>query len=882
MQTNDTHTSKNENLPNNSLKYHQNAAWPCMRGNLQNNGCYLPQSMAELSPRKESPFAPYHLATSNAIFSTPIIDENDYIYIGSGDHIFYKIDPFSRKIIWQQAQEEVIDCAACIDASGNIYSPGCDAKLHAYSPDGKELWTFNVLQNRKKNQLSMSPNYWFEGNIQIGPDGAIYVVNDDFFLYKLDSHGEQIWNFQTGFLIWACPSFNVALNHVYVAGFDHVFYAINSTTGKLCWKRNLHGSMVSSPAIGSDGTIFQGSFSGKMVALSPNKGNRIWELDTKSHIYASAAVSPNNIIYFGSSNGLFYAVDGSTGNVVWTYFIGEAIRSSAAIGADPEQKSAYLVYFGGGDGQIYALDPDGNTRWIYNTLHLRETVDYPNINASIALGKQGLATASSTGDIIWIPYDHYLRSDSPAIRKTHPYLVDHASLFQDMSNFQEKRLALWHRVSPGGITKTIPIKQEDPPGALIPSNNLTLRLLEHYPEYIKPVKIVPESIKLQFDPPISHDVHLQSDNQTLHVIFHNLLPVGDFSLTISLSYIDYTEKNHTISQKLDFNVSKDDTPDFFSTAETHPTMRIVKMAVPFPTIVPSLDQIGLASLNIPFAIVDTDPTTQKFIAWGVQNFGEVGVPQQRLSLYGFTGFVEGSYFQMVAKNCLFEITALNLPLNEFRLRGQILPTGEVATGASLVLNKSMGQHIIKTIKEMGSNSPLSTKTFRNHLKKYGIFQFLRALWKFIPATIRQIRDIWGTWRLLNHHEDMIGVGTYSIDPLREADLNLSSKIPPSAEIRPNEILFHCSRDRIRYQVKSPWLSKHPEFPLSILVIDTSKYEVVPINYSALLHKSIKNDVVTLELSLSKIQLDSQSQYKTFIFANLEKLNENLFPTSLLS
>ena len=51
--------------------------------------------------------------------------------------------------------------------------------------------------------------------------------------------------------------------------------------------------------------------------------------------------------------------DGDVPAVVYT---GDAIRCSAVLGPDPERKAPYLVYIGGGNGLIYALDPDGQRR----------------------------------------------------------------------------------------------------------------------------------------------------------------------------------------------------------------------------------------------------------------------------------------------------------------------------------------------------------------------------------------------------------------------------------------------------------------------------------------------------------------------------------------
>ena len=63
----------------------------------------------------------------------------------------------------------------------------------------------------------------------------------------------------------------------------------------------------SSPAIGSDGTIYFGSFDTKVYALGAD-GTKKWEFDAGSLIFSSPAIAVDGLIYIGSHGGKIYAL----------------------------------------------------------------------------------------------------------------------------------------------------------------------------------------------------------------------------------------------------------------------------------------------------------------------------------------------------------------------------------------------------------------------------------------------------------------------------------------------------------------------------------------------------------------------------------------------
>ncbi len=112
-----------------------------------------------------------------------------------------------------------------------------------------------------------------------------------------------------------------------------------------------------------------------------------------------------------------YCVDTENGAVRWSVEAGSPIWSSASVGIDPEHSASYLLYVGTSAGPVIAFDPSGNRRWSYQPRDVRSD-RLSGVNASFALGKSGLATGTIAGDILYIPYDSYLRRTADKDRWT--------------------------------------------------------------------------------------------------------------------------------------------------------------------------------------------------------------------------------------------------------------------------------------------------------------------------------------------------------------------------------------------------------------------------------------------------------------------------------
>jgi len=149
------------------------------------------------------------------------------------------------------------------------------------------------------------------------------------------------------------------------------------------WTFHTNGEVISSPAV-VNGVVYVGSNDGNLYAIDQQTGSQKWKFQTGARITSSPAVV-NGLVYFNSYDGNFYAVETATGKPKWKFrnagerrYAATHLHGSVPEGETmPDAFDVYLsspaiwnstVYFGSGDGNIYALDaPTGAIKWKFKT-----------------------------------------------------------------------------------------------------------------------------------------------------------------------------------------------------------------------------------------------------------------------------------------------------------------------------------------------------------------------------------------------------------------------------------------------------------------------------------------------------------------------------------
>ena len=170
----------------------------------------------------------------------------------------------------------------------------------------------------------------------------------------------------------ALVMFDATAGTTYYFVIDHTTTSSGSPGGEFIltlndalWEYPALNEITSSPAVGTDGTVYFGAGSGDdddtNVYAVTSAGTKKWSVSTGESgiIGASPAIGTDGTVYIGGTDKILYALDGSTGSRKWTFTAGTAISSTAAIGTDG------TVYFRD-DAKLYALSSTGSLRWTFD------------------------------------------------------------------------------------------------------------------------------------------------------------------------------------------------------------------------------------------------------------------------------------------------------------------------------------------------------------------------------------------------------------------------------------------------------------------------------------------------------------------------------------
>ena len=201
------------------------------------------------------------------------------------------------------------------------------------------------------------------------------------------------WKFHTNGSVFSSPA--VAGGVVYVGSSDGILYAVGIESGTLKWKFFTGSRVASSPAV-DGGVVFFASYDGNFYAVDTATGKKKWSFNTAGerrfagkHLHGSVPMaetmpdpfdfylsSPtvwNGVVYFGSGDGNVYALDEASGTLKWKFQTGDVVHASPAI-ADG------ALFIGSWDSYFYALDAaTGNEKWRF------KTGEDPNIHNQVGI-----------------------------------------------------------------------------------------------------------------------------------------------------------------------------------------------------------------------------------------------------------------------------------------------------------------------------------------------------------------------------------------------------------------------------------------------------------------------------------------------------------------
>jgi len=201
------------------------------------------------------------------------------------------------------------------------------------------------------------------------------------------------WKLKLGDSIISTPTIGEDRT-IYIGSRDNCLNAINPD-GTLLWKFETGMWVDGKPCIGDDGTIYVGSRDYYLYAVNPD-GSLKWSFQTGNEVFSSPTIGEDGTIYVGSVDGYFYALN-PDGTLKWNYSADDSIWSSPCFGLDG------TIYFGSQDYNLYALNQDGTLKWKYATDYIIWGSPRIDENGTIYIGScdKYLHAVNPDGSVKW-------------------------------------------------------------------------------------------------------------------------------------------------------------------------------------------------------------------------------------------------------------------------------------------------------------------------------------------------------------------------------------------------------------------------------------------------------------------------------------------------
>ncbi len=249
------------------------------------------------------------LLIENGIAGSPLIGFNNWIYWGSQNGRFYGWDRDTGSLFFrifdiekdESGQIDPIVSSPAQSLDGTVYIISQRGFLYGINPDFSLTFELPFVAG---GDVISSP--------AIGVDGTIYFGSLDSNLYAVLPGGELKWKFLTGGAILSSPAIDKD-GTIYVGSDDGNVYAINDDgLGSPVEKwRLLVGEEIAgaSPSIGKNGTIYIGTGGEFPRLLAITKDGLLkWCTDTENGITSTPAIAEDGTIFAGSFDGKVYAL----------------------------------------------------------------------------------------------------------------------------------------------------------------------------------------------------------------------------------------------------------------------------------------------------------------------------------------------------------------------------------------------------------------------------------------------------------------------------------------------------------------------------------------------------------------------------------------------
>jgi outer membrane protein assembly factor BamB len=278
------------------------------------------------------------------------------VIVGLGEGNVVAVDAWQGTELYKTTEStDPYHSSAAISSDGmTAYIGNSNGSVYAFDAHGARSWVRKPYPDTLSGEdMGATPAI----------DGAsIYVAGEAGYVIKLTDNGTSpaiVWTRLLTSEAYASPAITAA--GIVVADDSGYVYILSASDGAILHSIRLDGGITSSPAIGTDGTIYIGTDQGTMYALTPTC-TETWHytIEPFAQIVGSPVIAADGGVVYGADNGYLYKLDRATGQPVTGFPVlltqGDLI-STPAICADG------VIYVVSDDDKLYAVKDNGSLHW---------------------------------------------------------------------------------------------------------------------------------------------------------------------------------------------------------------------------------------------------------------------------------------------------------------------------------------------------------------------------------------------------------------------------------------------------------------------------------------------------------------------------------------
>jgi outer membrane protein assembly factor BamB len=195
------------------------------------------------------------------------------------------------------------------DTDGTLYFGSDDHQLHAMRYDAIAIWNFST-----SGPILAGPVFDVQTN-------SIYVADMTGRVYKVGSNGQPDSGFAFGPVGPISSSPAVAGNHLYFVSDDGNLYAVDKLTGHIDWALPTGNEIITSPVPASSPVVATNGSQPPVVVVGSRDGNVYFVQDNGtsatplipafhigSPVHSSPAIGSDGTVYIGADDGRLYAI----------------------------------------------------------------------------------------------------------------------------------------------------------------------------------------------------------------------------------------------------------------------------------------------------------------------------------------------------------------------------------------------------------------------------------------------------------------------------------------------------------------------------------------------------------------------------------------------